>query len=103
MTKPVSPHGSVSQVLQDIGKGGDAAFEEIWQRYFPRLVRVARNSLRNLPHRLHDAEDAAQSAFVSFWKKLDGNDIAPVLDRTSLWRLLATITVRKARRIRSIK
>ncbi len=77
----------------------ESAAEQLWIRYFPKLVRVAKSTLGSLPHRSQDAQDAAQSAFVSFWRKLSVQDVATTLDRNSLWRLLATITARKARQI----
>jgi len=84
-------------MLMRAAEAKDSAVEEIWHRYFPRLVAVARNTLRHLPHRMEDANDAAQSAFISFWEKLSTDGIAESLDRNSLWKLLTTITVRKAR------
>lgn len=91
--------GSVSLAIQLMHGNSCAATEEIWARYFPRLVKVALGTLRYLPHRSQDANDAAQSAFISFWQKLTAEGVADTLDRNTLWRLLATITVRKARRI----
>jgi DNA-directed RNA polymerase specialized sigma24 family protein len=43
-----------------------------------------------------DAEDAAQSAFISFWQRAERGDFAEDLDRQNLWNLLGVITVRKA-------
>lgn len=91
--------GSVSRAVHLMQQQSESAIHEIWDRYFPRLVKVAHNTLRHLPHRVQDANDAAQSAFISFWRKISADGVAETLDRNTLWRLLATITVRKARRV----
>ena len=91
------PRGSVSCILVQAAAASESAVAEIWQRYFPRLVAVARNTLRHLPHRMEDANDAAQSAFISFWQQLSKDGVSASLNRNSLWKLLTTITVRKVR------
>lgn len=91
--------GSVSMALQDLRDNRRSAIDQIWQKYFPRLLLLARSTLRHLPHRFEDAEEAVQSAFVSFWQKLTTEGVRDVLDRNSLWRLLATMTARKAKQI----
>ena len=84
-------------MLQLIRVGDDAAAAELWRRCFPKLLAIARRSLHSLPHRQEDAEDAAQSAMISFWKKLRRDDESSELDRNSMWKLLVTIAVRKTR------
>lgn len=85
--------------LHALRDGNQDALDILWERYFPRLVRLARSTLYHLPHRTEDADDAAQSAFISFWNKAERDGLATLIDRNSLWSLLATITVRKARRV----
>jgi hypothetical protein len=47
----MSPEGSVSDWLGQL-KGGDAdAAQHLWQRYFARLVGLARLRLQNTPRR----------------------------------------------------
>lgn len=97
MEPHIDERGSVSRMLQLIRVGDDAAAAELWRRCFPKLLAIARRSLRCLPHRQEDAEDAAQSAMISFWKKLRREDESSELDRNSMWKLLVTIAVRKTR------
>lgn len=87
--------GSVSQILNQVRVGDDQAANALWDRCFPRLVAIARRSLNGLPCHEPDAEDAAQSAFFSFWKKLSRETQLQELDRGGMWKLLATITIRK--------
>jgi DNA-directed RNA polymerase specialized sigma24 family protein len=95
-TTIMSARGSVTVWLGDLKCGGDAASQRLWERYFRRLVGLARDQLRGTPRGMADEEDAALDAFNSF---LDGvaRDRFPQLnDRDDLWRLLVVLTVRKA-------
>jgi RNA polymerase sigma factor (sigma-70 family) len=95
-----SPHdgpalGSVTQLFALAREGDAEAFSPLWQRFFPRLVALARQRLvgRNVAN--GDAEDAAQAALISFWSQLKSGEFLQDLCRDSLWNLLATFTVRK--------
>ena len=71
--------------------------ERIWDRYFEQLVAFARRKLTALPRRAVDEEDVALSAMDSYFQGLKQGRFQP-RDRDELWKLLATITVRKATR-----
>jgi DNA-directed RNA polymerase specialized sigma24 family protein len=58
--------GSVTRWLQQLQAGDPAAVQRLWERYYPRLVGLARKKLRDAPRRLADEEDVALSAFHSF-------------------------------------
>jgi DNA-directed RNA polymerase specialized sigma24 family protein len=83
-------------VRQFLAGDADAAAQKLWERYFERLVALARGMLTNLPRRVADEEDVALSAFDSFCKGAAGGRFPQLNDRDDLWRLLVTITVRKA-------
>jgi DNA-directed RNA polymerase specialized sigma24 family protein len=87
---------SVSAWLQQLQAGDHAAAEELWQRYCKRLVDMARRMIRGLPRRVEDEEDVALSAFDSFCRGAIGGRFPSLDDRNNLWRLLVTITARKA-------
>ena len=53
--------GSVTRWTDDLESGGDAAAQELWDRYFERLVRLASKKLLNA-HRPRTAEDDADAA-----------------------------------------
>src|SRR5271156_4560636 len=78
-------------------KAGDGSdIERLWDRYFERLVRLAAARLPSHTRRSFDEEDVALSAFQSFCDRAGRGQFPPLSDRDDLWRLLATITVRKA-------
>ena len=87
---------SVSTWLQQLQGGDHAAAEELWQRYCKRLTDIARRMIRGLPRRVADEEDLALSAFDSFCRGAIGGRFPSLDDRNNLWRLLVTITARKA-------
>jgi RNA polymerase sigma factor (sigma-70 family) len=92
----MSPGGSVTRWLGALQAGDPAAAEQLWQNYFRRLVALARQRLRRAPRRAADEEDVALSAFDSFCHHAEAGRFPQLADRDSLWRLLVTITARKA-------
>ena len=76
--------------------GDAAAVRPLWDRYFHRLVGLARKRLRDTPRQAADEEDVALSAFDSFCRNAEQGRFPDLTDRDSLWRVLATFTVRKA-------
>jgi RNA polymerase sigma factor (sigma-70 family) len=92
----MSTEGSVSRWIAGL-KGGDArAAQRLWERYYRRLVGLARKRLRAARRREADEEDVAQDAFHSFFRGVDRGRFPRLDDRDDLWRLLVAITVRKA-------
>lgn len=88
--------GSITLLIGRLRSGDSSATEQLWTRFFPRLRGLARRTLAGYPQRVADADDAAQSAFLSFWRQAEQGHLSPDLDRSNLWSLLAAITVRKA-------
>ncbi len=88
--------GSVTHWLQELAAGDRATVERLWQRYYPRLVRLARSRLRGVPVLRNDAEDVALSAFDNFCRGAEEGHFPDLLDRDGLWQLLVVITARKA-------
>lgn len=97
MSNPNS--GSVTRHLDPARLGDDEAVRALWEKFFPRLVGLARGAMTGQAQRAADAEDAALSAFAAFCRQFRDDGFPDVLDRDSLWKLLGTITVRKARRL----
>jgi DNA-directed RNA polymerase specialized sigma24 family protein len=92
----MTPNGSVTAWFQELAQGDRAAAVYLWQRYFSRLVAVARNRLRNVPRPAADEEDVALSVFDSFCRGAERGQFPNLEDREDLWALLMTITARKA-------
>jgi DNA-directed RNA polymerase specialized sigma24 family protein len=88
-------HSSVSGWLESLAAGDEAAVGQLWERYFPPMVRLARQKLQQSRARMGDEEDAALSAFDSFCRHAQHGQYSDLRDHNSLWRLLATITARK--------
>ena len=74
----------------------DMAAGMIWQRYFRELLSLARKNLDRRARHRADEEDVLQSMFQSFCARQARGDFR-LADRNELWRLLVTITLRKAR------
>jgi DNA-directed RNA polymerase specialized sigma24 family protein len=89
-------HGSVTLWLDALRKGDLDVAQPLWERYFARLVRLARAHLRALPRAAADEEDVALSAFDSFCAGAVRGRFPRLADREELWRLLVVITARKA-------
>jgi DNA-directed RNA polymerase specialized sigma24 family protein len=89
--------GSVTRWIGDLKAGGDSAAQHLWERYFHRLVHLARARLRAARRAgaIEDEEDAALSAFDSFCRGAAAGRFPELADRDGLWRLLVVITLRK--------
>jgi hypothetical protein len=83
------------KALRD-GDHFDEAAQRLWERYFAQLVLLARTRLRSAPRGPADEEDAALSAFDSLCRGVAADRFVNLDGREELWRLLVTMTVRKA-------
>ena len=90
------PEKSVTQWILGAKRGDSQAVRRLWQCYFERLVRLARRELAENRRRAADEEDVALSAFASFCSAAKAGRFPDLEDRHDLWRLLLTLTVRKA-------
>ena len=88
--------GSVSGWLAQLQAGEDEAAQPLWERYFRRLVELARSRLHGVPRAAADEEDVALSAFDSFCRGATEGRFPQLHDRDELWRLLVVITAHKA-------
>ena len=87
--------GSVTRWIDGLKLGDQDAAQGLWERYFGRLVRLARARLARCAGADEDEEDAALSAFDSFCAGLALGRFPRLADRDDLWRLLVVITARK--------
>src|SRR6185312_15056082 len=89
--------GTVSRWITDLKEGDPEAAQPLWERYFVRMVGLARAKLRSRPRGgAADEEDVALSAFDSFCAGLANGRFPQLADREDLWRVLMVITSRKA-------
>jgi DNA-directed RNA polymerase specialized sigma24 family protein len=92
----MNQEGSVTQWLSLLQGGDNAAAQPLWERYFRRLVALARAKLHGAPRCAADEEDVALSAFDSFCRAAGAGRFPRLGDRDNLWHLLVLITSRKA-------
>src|SRR5437660_6776624 len=93
---PMRADASVTQWIDRLKTGDPDAAQKLWERYFRRLVGLARKKLRDTPRRAADEEDVALSAFNNFCRGVQHGRFPQLSDRDNLWQLLVTITVQKA-------
>lgn len=85
------------ELLRSIQAGSPSAADELFAKYVPRLQALVRSRLGASMTRRFDSDDVIQSAMRSFFvRAADGTFSAS--DSGDLWRLLATITMRKLSR-----
>jgi RNA polymerase sigma factor (sigma-70 family) len=96
----MGPQGSVTRLVQllrsDDAAERDLAAGLIWRRYFRALLELARNNLNRRVRRRDDEEDVLQSMYKSFCLRQQRGEF-DLANRDALWKLLVTITLRKAR------
>jgi DNA-directed RNA polymerase specialized sigma24 family protein len=92
----MTSEGSVTTWIGLLKAGDPAAAQRLWERYFERLVRLARKKLRGTARRAADEEDVALSVLASLCAGAGGGRFPQLYDRDNLWRLLVVLTARKA-------
>jgi DNA-directed RNA polymerase specialized sigma24 family protein len=93
----MSSDGSVTRFLDALSQDDPVATQKLWELFFGRLVSLARQRLAGRArHAADNEEDVALSAFDSFRRGAARGRFPRLNDRHDLWRLLVTITARKA-------
>jgi DNA-directed RNA polymerase specialized sigma24 family protein len=91
----MSSIGDVTRLLQQLKAGDRQAVQPLWDRYFRRLVGLARERLRGMPRAARDEEDLALSAFDSFCRAAEAGRFPRLDDSLDLWKVLSMIARRK--------
>src|SRR5262245_22273365 len=87
---------SISRWIAALKEGNNDAATALWRLYFHRLVRLAQRRLGAAARRAADEEDVALSVFRCLCDGAARGRIPDITDRDDLWRLLTTMTIRKA-------
>ena len=87
---------TISQWLCGVQQGDSRALQAVWEAYFPKLVHLARQRLRQRNRRVADEEDVALSVMESFFRAAQAGRFPDLTDRHDLWCLLLRMTARKA-------
>jgi RNA polymerase sigma factor (sigma-70 family) len=90
------PNDSIDLWVQLASAGDQTAQTELWDRFFPQLLRLARTRLQGRALRIGDEEDVVISVFQSFFRGAEENRFPDLRGRDNLWRLLSRMTQRKA-------
>jgi len=92
----MSGNGSVTNWMEALSAGDGEGAQFLWERYFRRMVELARNKLRASASRVADEEDVALSAFHSFCQAVADHRFPKLANRDDLWQILVMLTARKA-------
>src|SRR5262245_49034557 len=92
----MSSEGSITTWIHALSAGNDDVAQQLWERYFQRMVELARNKLRASVSRVVDEEDVALSAFHSFCRAASERRFPRLANRDDLWQVLVVLTARKA-------
>jgi RNA polymerase sigma factor (sigma-70 family) len=93
----MSGDGSVTHWLKQLAcEDGSVAERELFDRYFGKLVQLARQKLSAAPRAVEDEEDLALSTIDSFFRRAADGQFPDLSRRHELWSLLVTIVTRKA-------
>lgn len=87
---------SVTGHISKLKSGDEESASELWQRYFDKLVRLARKQLGSHPTRVADEEDVALSSFRCLCEGARRGLFEDLSNREDLWKLLVKITQRKS-------
>ena len=85
----------VTRWIEGLKAGDEAVVADLWNRYFDRLVHLARQKLGTAARRVADEEDVALSVFRCLCAGAQQGRLAEMADRGDLWRVLVTMTMRK--------
>lgn len=88
--------GSFAPWLDRLQQGDESAVRELWDSVFPQLSGLAHRVLQKHRIRGADEQDVALSALKSFCLRAKAGRFPLLRDREGLWKLLVTITTRKA-------
>jgi len=93
----MSEPGSVTRWIDDLRAGERDAAQPLWERYFGRMVRLARQRILAMRSSgaAEDEEDAALSAFDCFCRGAARGRSPRLNGRDDLWRLLVILTERR--------
>ena len=91
---------SVTEWIEDLKQGDSAAMAAIWNRFYPQLLRIARNKLKGMQSRVVDEDDVVLSVMNSLFDAAQQGRFPDLADRKDLWRLLLFITACKTSDIR---
>lgn len=92
----MSASHSISVWIDRFRASDQEAARVLWERFFDRMVAIARRRLGPGPRRAADEEDVAVKAFTRFHQAVLAGRFPLLHDRNDLWAVLLTLTERTA-------
>lgn len=89
--------GSVTQWISAVRLGNEEAASKLWDRFGGRLKALARKTIKSSHLAVADEDDLANDALGAFLESIQKGDFSQLDDREGLWKLLARITINRAR------
>jgi DNA-directed RNA polymerase specialized sigma24 family protein len=89
--------GAMKKLTEGQSQSREEAAKVVWAYSYVRLVAMARAMLRNAPRGARDEEDLALNTLNSICAGAAAGRFSDLTSRDNFWRVLYTITVRKAR------
>jgi DNA-directed RNA polymerase specialized sigma24 family protein len=87
---------SVTRLIARLRAGDSDSARLLWERYFARMLGIAKKRLGGASRRVVDEEDVAISVFDTLCRGAAEGRFSQLADRNDLWRLLIAITQQKA-------
>lgn len=94
-TDPLDHEHSVTRMIQRLKDADLQAAEDIWRRFFRRLLPLAKARLKASPDRSVDEEDVLAVAFDRFFRAVREDRFAQLHDRDDLWQILLMLIDRE--------
>ncbi len=88
--------GSVTGLLRQLQAESPQAAAALWERFFARMLALARQRLDPGARRVADEEDVVVVAFERFLRGVRQGRFPRLADRDDLWAILFTLTTRQA-------
>jgi RNA polymerase sigma factor (sigma-70 family) len=88
--------GSVTGLLRQLQAESPQAAGALWERFFVRMLALARQRLHEGARRIADEEDVVVVAFERFLRGVRQGRFPRLADRDDLWAILFTLTMRQA-------
>ncbi len=88
-------NNSVTQAISELRAGDHATIRFLWDRYFERVVKLARQELHNYPRRVADEEDIAAGVMQCLCNGVDRGKFPDLQKEGNLWSLLVVLTRNK--------
>ena len=96
IAREMDTQASITQWIEGARQGDGGAGQRLWEKYYRRLIGMARVKLGDGAKRVADEDDVAVDAFNSFLKGAEAGRFPRLSDRDDLWQVLVMLTARKA-------